>query len=193
MKCCVYGPICLAISKLFHMSVKRATLTRRPTVLDLSLRSLFPVLMLNVFIVANLNLWPILKNMTIVNDTTSWSITLELSITLLELSIMLLGFSIMLLDLSFMLLELSIILLELSIMLLVNIYSIGITHDDHHMTVIICLKYRTLIQCCLLSFYLMENNNLQTKHLFFVFCLFRQLSFLEWLGQYIVCSRKWLL
>jgi len=118
---------------------------------------------------------------------------LELSIMFIELSIMLIELSIMLLELPVVLLELSIILLELSIMLLENIYSIGITHDDHHMTVVICLKYRTLIQCCLLSFYLMENNHLQTECLFFVFCLFRQLSFLEWLGQYIVCSRKWLL
>ncbi len=50
--------------------------------------------------------------MMFVNDATSWSITLETSITLLESSIT---------------------LLELSIVLLENIYSTGITHGDNHM------------------------------------------------------------
>jgi hypothetical protein len=34
-----------------------------------------------------------------------------------------------------MTLELSIMLLELSIMLLENIYSTGVTHDDHHIAI----------------------------------------------------------
>ncbi len=80
------------------------------------------------------------KNIMIVNDASTvvsdWCHNLEhhlrLSITLLQLSIMLL-------ELSIMLLESSITLLEFSIILLENIYSIGITHDDHHITVIICL------------------------------------------------------
>ncbi len=49
--------------------------------------------------------------MTIVNDATSWSITLELAITLLELSIMFLE----------------------------NIYITGITHDNCHMMIVIQL------------------------------------------------------
>jgi hypothetical protein len=49
--------------------------------------------------------------MVIVNDATSWSITLESSITLLESSILLLE----------------------------NNYSTGITHDDHHMMIVMCL------------------------------------------------------
>ncbi len=53
--------------------------------------------------------------MTIVNDATSWSIILEPSI---------------------MLLELTIALLESSVMLLDNIYSTGITHDDHHVMIV---------------------------------------------------------
>jgi hypothetical protein len=52
---------------------------------------------------------------------------------------MLLELSIMLLELSIILLELSIKPLELSIMLLENIYSTGITHDDCHMLIVICL------------------------------------------------------
>ncbi len=51
------------------------------------------------------------KNMTIVNDATSQSITLESSITLQELSIMLLE----------------------------NIYVTRIARENHHMTIIICL------------------------------------------------------
>ncbi len=49
--------------------------------------------------------------MMIVNDATSWSITQASSIMLPESSIMLLKSSIMLLD---------------------NIYTTGVTHDDHH-------------------------------------------------------------
>ncbi len=51
--------------------------------------------------------------MTIVNDVTSWNITFESSVTLLESSIMHLK----------------------------NIYSIGVTHDDHRVTIVKCLKY----------------------------------------------------
>ncbi len=62
------------------------------------------------------------KNLMIVNDNhndaTIWSIILQLSITLLESSIMLPK----------------------------DIYSTGITHNDHHMTIIICLQYRPLNQ-----------------------------------------------
>jgi len=47
--------------------------------------------------------------------------------------------SIMLLALSIVLLVWSIMLLELSNMLLDNIYSIGITNDLHHMTMVKCL------------------------------------------------------
>ncbi len=57
--------------------------------------------------------------MTIVKWTTSWSITLELSIMLLESSIMHPEQSIMLLEPSFLLLE--------------NIYTTGFTHDNHNM------------------------------------------------------------
>ncbi len=39
-------------------------------------------------------------------------------------------------------LESSIMLLELSIMLLDNMYSTGITHDNHHMMIVKCLWYR---------------------------------------------------
>ncbi len=52
-----------------------------------------------------------IKNMTILIENTSWSHTLESSVTLLMLSIMLLE----------------------------NIYSTGVPHDDHHMVIVICL------------------------------------------------------
>jgi hypothetical protein len=55
--------------------------------------------------------------MMIVNDATSWSITLELSMTLLESSTM----------------------------LLVNIYSTGITHYERHMTIVMCLWHMPLV------------------------------------------------
>jgi hypothetical protein len=45
---------------------------------------------------------------------------------------------------SIKLLELSFMLLELSIMLLKNVYNTGITHDNCHLTIIICLKYMPL-------------------------------------------------
>ncbi len=57
----------------------------------------------------------------------------------LELLIMLLELSIMLLESSIMLLESSIMLLELSIMLPENIYITGVSDDDCHMTIGICL------------------------------------------------------
>jgi hypothetical protein len=49
--------------------------------------------------------------MMIVNGVTTWSMTLESSITLLDLSMMFLGY----------------------------IYSTAITHDDNHTMIIICL------------------------------------------------------
>ncbi len=54
--------------------------------------------------------------MMIVNDATSWSITLVSSITLLELSIT---------------------LLQSSIALIENIYSKDVTHDDYYMFIIL--------------------------------------------------------
>jgi hypothetical protein len=54
--------------------------------------------------------------MVIVNDDTSWSVSLESS---------------------FMILESSVMLLKSSIMLLENFYSTGVTHDCH-MTIAIC-------------------------------------------------------
>jgi hypothetical protein len=43
-----------------------------------------------------------------------------------------------------MLLEASIMLLELSIMLIENIYSTGVSHDDCHMMIVMCLQYSDL-------------------------------------------------
>jgi hypothetical protein len=47
----------------------------------------------------------------------------------------------MLLKLSIMILELSIMLLELSTKLQENIYSIGITHDNHNMFIVQVAKF----------------------------------------------------
>ncbi len=48
------------------------------------------------------------------------------------------------LESSIMLLESSIMLLELPIMLLENMYSSVVTHDNHHMMIIIFLQHRPL-------------------------------------------------
>ncbi len=56
-----------------------------------------------------------------------------------------------------MLLESSIMLLESSIMLLENIKSSGVTHDDHHTTIVIQATGANVVS--LLSFSLPTNQN----------------------------------
>ncbi len=81
----------------------------------------------------------------VINYTRVINYSLESSITLLESSITPLESSITLLESPITLLESSITLLESSITHTERIYSAGITHEDCHMTVMICSQYRLLV------------------------------------------------
>jgi hypothetical protein len=90
-------------------------LTRRPTVLNLSLKSQFPVLVLNVFIVAYTKKYDHCKlhhklehHSRVVNYASRVVIYTPRVVNYAPRE---------------------------------HLYSIGITHDDRHMTVVICLKY----------------------------------------------------
>ncbi len=79
-------------------------------------------------------------------------------------------------------------LLESSIMLLENTYNTGVTHDDCHIVIVICLKYRP--HKCLWSY---VKDIIGSKLLFMVGFTFCNQDFCQWRHQKYNAREKKLL